>query len=325
MYFSCPSHFCTPECQVYPSARISLLGRRLRGHLSRSLPQQLDLPYGDLYGTPENEFAFPHSQRSILSHIHCCRCSCCRMFLFLMPSFHYWILTPSQCQIYLVVACAFMATMLSSSNIADSSTAVEDPIPMIAFLPDLSEEARRLSIWLFSCIIATFPQQLVAICYRFDHANSLASKPAADTDTEAPVLTRVTAEVPWGIPFAGVRFPGAYLPKSPPRIFPKPYYITALAAWCAANLALLYISSILSESNVYLDLTYGVLVTVVAAPLMAFAIVGLAAARGELKAMWSYREKWGLSDAPSNNEASANEAGLILSKLKAVVESKSEA
>lgn len=218
-----------------------------------------------------------------------------------------------------------MATVLSSSFIADSSTAAEGPTPMIAFLPDFSEETRHLSIWFFSCIIAAFPQQLVAICYRFDHANSLASKPTADTDTETAVLTGVTAEIPWGVPFAGVRFEGAYLPKLPSRIFPKPYYIAALAAWCTANLALLYLSSVLSESNVNLDLTYGVLVTLVAAPLMAFAIVGLAAARGELKAMWSYKEKWGLSDAPSNNEASANEAGLILTKLNAVVDGKSEA
>ncbi len=97
---------------------------------------------------------------------------------------------------------------------------------------------------------------------------------------------------------------GVLLSKLPSRIFPIPYYTTTLAAQCVANLALLFLSTVLPEST-NLGFTYTFSVTVVAAPLMAFSIVGLATVRGELKALWVYKETWGLPDAPRERGNSA--------------------
>ncbi len=139
----------------------------------------------------------------------------------------------------------------------------------------------KLFNWWRSLIWAVVPQTLITSCYHFDfdHATFL----PANQVLEGEILQQRKTSV---------GFPSVCLPKHITRNFSKPYYVTSLMAWCAGNLLLLALIDADVVSLDAEDYRYGFVNVRVTIPLMVLALVGLAAMRGELQKMWSYKKSW---------------------------------
>lgn len=162
----------------------------------------------------------------------------------------------------------------------DNNVMPEDGVePFLA--RGLTDAYVNLVQWWNSLVWAALPQALIAICYRFDHANGASINLPSETDTLQAVTTKLG--------------PGVHLPGRLSGKFSKPYYLTTIAAWCLANGVLLYGLSTGFVKFHQDDATYGMLAALFACPFMVFAILIVAALRGELKAMWTFEEKWGMA------------------------------
>ncbi len=164
-----------------------------------------------------------------------------------------------------------------------------------SFMRDFAEIYMQYYNWWLSVLYASIPQALVGLCYRFDNANSSEVDPSGKVDAEIVEVATPTAV-------------GVMIPKHLSNKFFKPYYLTALTTWCFVNLLFLYLvaTNFISFDEPSQDKAYGLFAAIMATPVMLLAIIGLAAIRGELKKMWTYKEEWGVNvKKPDCSEAAA--------------------
>ncbi|KAF7970038.1 hypothetical protein HWV62_25346 [Athelia sp. TMB] len=143
--------------------------------------------------------------------------------------------------------------------------------------------------WIYALALALPLGDLLAICLRLDYANS-----ASAIDASAPLLPSgffdlQIAAVP-SASAVGVRVP----PRMPAfRTFPRPYFTGALGAWglASAGVGLLTSAGALPDHR---RLSFAFFVLVGAAPAVLLAILAVGAARGEVRRVWQYEERWGV-------------------------------
>lgn len=134
-------------------------------------------------------------------------------------------------------------------------------------------------------------QAFITICYRFDYFNSTAS--ISPPDTEMELLNEPASSIVLGVFFRG-------------RIssqFSKPYYMASIVPWCFVHIVLLTVAGFVPASYAvcFGYYQFGLLGMAIAMPLMLISVLGLAAARGELKQLWMYQENWSIAPNRSGN------------------------
>lgn len=135
-----------------------------------------------------------------------------------------------------------------------------------------------------SVTVAAFPQALISLCYRFDKSNSLLSSANPDPESSAFFLETFPIGAVVGVP------------KTLSKKFPKPYFIAAIAAWLFTNeLMLISVAFSWIQLPEETPSVFGLITGGAAMPVILLTIVGLAAARGELKTMWMYKEEWSVA------------------------------
>ncbi|KAF7972756.1 hypothetical protein HWV62_17126 [Athelia sp. TMB] len=139
--------------------------------------------------------------------------------------------------------------------------------------------------WIYALALALPLCDLLSICLRLDYANCIASDAYA---ASAPLLSSGFFDLQ---PAAG----GVRVPRRMPafRTFPRPYFTGALCAWglAAAGVGLLTSGGALPDHR---RLSFAFFVLVGAAPAVLLAILAVGAARGEVRRVWQYEERWGV-------------------------------
>jgi len=137
--------------------------------------------------------------------------------------------------------------------------------------------------WVFPPLYAYVPGCLIALCLRFDYQRHLDSSAASSafilSTVPAPELKKGKQQV---------LGEGVVLPSRAPTAFSKIYYTTALVAWGFTQLGLVCLEAFtnLSLENGY---QFSAVALLLELPIICVAILSMAAIRGELKTLWTYR------------------------------------